>query len=86
MFTTGMLLKLAWVDEVLLMAGSFTDETVEVFALGPGHPLVQGPKVSHRHIGEGQVMQITVGTELRRQGAERIAALKLRGQTASQWR
>ena len=50
----------------------------KMLALGVGHPHVQRPQVGHRHIGEGQVMQITVGTELRGQGADCIAALKLR--------
>ena len=45
-----------------------------MLALGVCHPHVQRPQIGYRYIGEGQVMQIAVGTELGCQRADLIAA------------
>ena len=53
-------------------------ETLEVLAFGLAHPDVQRPQISHRNIGEGQVMQVAIGAELGRQRADLIAPRLLR--------
>src|SRR5690606_37729509 len=75
MSTTGISVK--FLVLLLITNLSTTGETVEMLALAAAHPLVQLPQVGNRHIGEGQVVQVAIRTELGGHGGYLHAATLL---------